>query len=291
MEKIFFITGVFALAMLLRRAGLVREKHTGMLVRYVMWFSLPCLTLAAIGKLDLRHTHFDIAVIAWLVMLGGAALSYCAGRAARLGDKRLRSFMLTATFPNTGFLGYPFAYSLYGSAGLSYAVIYDQIGMFPLFITLGFIMAGGFESLAGALRFPPLIALVAALALNMAGVPPSGHIAAILAGIGWTTLPLTIFIIGLKVRLGKGSDMKLVAWCLFLRMVAVPVILFLFLHLSGKSGLPYRVTLMESAMPPALTTGILALQYRLDEDLAVSCIGLGTLLAMVLFTVAMLLPA
>ena len=49
------------------------------------------------------------------------------------------------------------------------------------------------------------------------------------------------------------------------------------------------MALMESAMPPALTTGILALQFGLDEDLAVSCISLGTVISMVLFGIAMAL--
>ncbi len=291
MDKVLLITGIFVLAMFLRGAGLVREKHVAILVRYVIAVSLPCLTLAAIGTLDLHKAHFDIAVIAWLVMICGAALSYCAGRAAGLRDKRLRSFMLAATFPNTGFLGYPFAYSLFGATGLSYAVIYDQIGMFPLFITLGFLIAGGRESLPGALKFPPFIALIAALALNLAGFPPSGPVVALLGGIGWTTLPLTIFIIGFKVRITRGTDMKAVSYCLLLRMLVLPLLLLLVLHLLGKSGLPYNVALMESAMPPALTTGVLALQFRLDEELAVSCIGLGTLIGMIMFAIAMAMQA
>jgi predicted permease len=134
-----------------------------------------------------------------------------------------------------------------------------------------------------------LLALIVALALNWGGASPSGAAATILKGIGWTTLPLTIFIIGLKVRLTASSDIRPVLLCLSLRMVALPALLFLILHLMGKSGLPYKVTLMETAMPPALTTSILALKYRLDEDLAVSCISLGTVISMVLFTIAMAL--
>ena len=49
------------------------------------------------------------------------------------------------------------------------------------------------------------------------------------------------------------------------------------------------MALMESAMPPALTTGILALQFGLDEELAVSCISLGTVISLVLFSIAMAL--
>jgi len=289
MDKVLLITGIFFLAIIMRKAGFVRERHIGLLAAYVITVSLPCLTLMTIGRLDLKHAHFDIVVIAWLTMAVGIIASYAVGSLAGLEEKRLRAFMLAATFPNTAFLGYPFAYSLFGGAGLSYAVIYDQIGMFPFFITIGFFIAGGRESLRHSLRFPPLIALMAALLLNWWGIPFSGPVAKIIGVIGWTTLPLTIFIIGLKVRLTASSDIRPVLLCLFLRMMALPALLLLILHLLGKSGLPYKVTLMETAMPPALTTSILALQYRLDEDLAVSCISFGTVISMILFSIVMAL--
>jgi predicted permease len=289
MDKVFLITGIFCLAMLLRRLGVVREAHIRVLTQYVIIVSLPALTLATIGTMDLRHAHFDIAVIAWAVMGVGAALSYGVGKFAGFKAGKLRAFMLVTTFPNTGFLGYPFAFSLFGATGLSYAVIYDQMGMFLMFVSLGFLIAGGKESLHRSLRFPPLVALVAALALNWAGFAPTGTLASILKGIGWTTLPLTIFIIGLRVRLSALRDIRPVAWCLLLRMVIVPAVLFIVLHFLGKTGLPYHVTLMETAMPPALTNSILALQYRLDDDLAVACISIGTILGMILFTIAMMI--
>jgi predicted permease len=72
-------------------------------------------------------------------------------------------------------------------------------------------------------------------------------------------------------------------------MCVFPLLLFLLLHFNGKEGLPYQVTLMETAMPPALTTGILAILYRLDEDLAVACISAGTLICMLLFSITMLI--
>ena len=287
MDKVILITGIFSLAIILRRIGAVREKHVAMLVRYVLTVSLPCLTLMTIGALDLRNAHFDIAIIAWAVMLAGAAAAYLAGKAMSLEGARLRVFMLVTTFPNTGFLGYPFAFALFGSTGLSYAVIYDQMGMFPIFVSLGFLIAGGRESLRHAVRFPPLIALLAALALNGAGYTIAGPATQFLKAAGWTTLPLTIFIIGYRVRLKALRDYKPLVWCLILRMLVLPAVLVAIFHLLGKSGIPYQVTLMESAMPPALTTSILALQYRLDNDLAVACISVGTIISMIAFSIAL----
>ncbi|MGA7828738.1 MAG: AEC family transporter [Geobacteraceae bacterium] len=288
MDKVLLITGIFCLALILRRVGVVREKHLTHLVRYVISFSLPCLTLATISSLDLRKAHFDIAVIAWLVMFTGAALAYGIGKLIKLEGARLRVFMLVSTFPNTALLGYPLSYALFGATGLSYAVIYDQMGMFPVFLTLGFFIAGGKESIFHCLKFPPFLALLAALVLNGAGIRFPGSVATVLGWFGWTTLPLTIFLIGARVQLHSLRESKPVAVCLAVRMFLMPLLLLLAFHFLGKHGLPYRVTLLETAMPPALTTSIIALQFQLDEEFAIACISAGSLLCILLFTFGMI---
>ncbi len=289
MDKILLITGIFCLALILRRTGMVREKHLTHLVHYVISFSLPCMTLVTIGGLDLRKAHFDIAVIAWLVMFAGAAISFAVGKLMRLESARLRVFMLVSTFPNTAFVGYPLSYALFGATGLSYAVIYDQMGMFPVFLTLGFFIAGGKESIFHCLKFPPFLALLAALTLNVAGIRFSAPFDTVLGWFGWTTLPLTIFLIGARVRLTSLRDSKPIAACLAVRMILIPLLLLMVFHFLGKNGLPYQVTLLETAMPPALTTSIIALKYRLDEEFAIACISAGSLLCILMFTVSSVL--
>jgi hypothetical protein len=286
MDKILLITGIFCLALILRRVGVVREKHLSRLLRYVISFSLPCLTLMTIGSLDLRKAHFDIAVIAWVVMIAGAAIAYAVARLLRLEGARLRVFILVSTFPNTALLGYPLSYALFGETGLSYAVIYDQMGMFPIILTLGFFIAGGKESLFHCLKFPPFLALLAALALNIFGITFPAPVATVIGWLGWTTLPLTIFLIGARVRFSSLRDIKPIAACLGVRMFLIPLLLLAAFHFLGKHGLPYRVTLLETAMPPALTASIIALQYRLDDEFAMACISAGALLCILLFTVS-----
>lgn len=286
MDKILLITGIFCLALILRRAGVVREKHLTRLLRYVISFSLPCMTLMTIGSLDLRKAHFDIAVIAWVVMIAGAAIAYAVARILRLEGARLRVFILVSTFPNTALLGYPLSYALFGETGLSYAVIYDQMGMFPVILTLGFFIAGGKESLFHCLRFPPFLALLAALTLNIFGISFPAPVATVIGWLGWTTLPLTIFLIGARVQFSSLRDIKPIAACLGVRMFFIPLLLLTVFHFLGKHGLPYQVTLLETAMPPALTASIIALQYRLDDEFAIACISAGSLLCILLFTVS-----
>lgn len=285
MDKFLLIIIPFMSAMALRRLDLLRARHAEIITSYVINFSLPCLTIMTISTLDLKNANFAPVLMAWVVMAAGAGLAYFAGRILKLTGGKLRSFVLVVTFPNTCFLGYPLTFALYGSAGLPFAVIYDQMGMVPLFLTLGFLVAGGKKSLGSAMKFPPFIAMLFALIINMAGLTIPEIIASVLKGAGWTTLPLTIFLIGMKVSLTAVHDCKTVATSLVLRMVVIPALLFFSLALLGFKGLPYEVTLLESAMPPALTTSILASRYKLDEEFAVASISAGTILCMIVFAI------
>ncbi len=275
--------------MALRKAGVIRDRHSRFITSYVINFSLPCLTMMTINRLDLNNIDFKVVIIAWAVMAAGARLSYFAAKTLGLTGGKLRSFILVATFPNTCFVGYPVTFALYGSAGLTYAVIYDQMGMVPLFLTIGFMVAGGRKSLISALKFPPFIALLFALLLNKTGFSIPGAVAPILQWAGWTTLPLTIFLIGVKITLKAVHDYQNVAASVALRMIAIPALLFALLALLGITGLPYKVALLETTMPPALVTSILALRYNLDEEFAIASISVGTILGMFVFAVLTLL--
>jgi predicted permease len=283
MDKFLLIIIPFLSAMALRRLGVIREKHAVFITSYVINFSLPCLTIMTIGGLDLKHTDFTVVLVAWVAMAVGACISYYTGRFLKLTVGKLRSFILVVTFPNTCFLGYPLTFAVYGGTGLPFAVIYDQMGMVPLFLTLGFFVAGGKKSLGSALKFPPFIALLFALLLNLTGLTITAPFAPVLKGAGWTTLPLTIFLIGIKVTLKSVRDYKNVAASLALRMIVLPALIFISLAGLGIKGLPYDVALLESAMPPALITSILALKYNLDEEFAIASISAGTILCMVVF--------
>lgn len=285
MDKFLLIIIPFLSAMALRRIGVIGNRHAQFITSYVINFSLPCLTIMTITKLDLKHIDFNVVIIAWLVMAAGAGLSYFIGKLLGLAEGKLRSFILVVTFPNTCFVGYPVTFALYGSAGLPYAVIYDQMGMVPLFLTLGFLVAGGRKSLGSALKFPPFIALLFALLINKVGLDIPGIVAPVLTWAGWTTLPLTIFLIGARITFDAVRDYKNVAASVALRMIAMPALLFVSMSMLGMKGLPYSVALLETAMPPALVTSILALKYRLDEELAIASISAGTILGMLVFAV------
>jgi predicted permease len=280
MQQSWLIIATFSIAIILRRLGIVTGRTVTLVTDYVIYLSLPCLSVATLATTVFSHSHWRVTLVAWGVILLGALFGWLRARQHQLPHGQRSAMILVCAFPNTGFLGYPIAFSLFGAAGLSYAVIFDQIGMFPLFLTLGFALAGGRESMTAAVRFPPFIALLMGIGLNVGHVQIPHHLLTLLKWIGWTTLPLTVFLIGAKIRLRPMASPRLVLEALAIRMLLIPGILTIILLVAGANALPYRVAIMEAAMPPALSTSILAMKYGLDDDLTVTAIGLGTVLAL-----------
>jgi predicted permease len=65
-------------------------------------------------------------------------------------------------------------------------------------------------------------------------------------------------------------------------MFAVPALLLLVAVLTGEvDGIEWSASLLQSAAPPMVTAGIIAIAAGLEEELVVSVVGVGTLLSFV----------
>ncbi len=273
-ERVLFLILIFAVAYLLKTLGVFERDHSKVLIDYVIYFSLPALAFREMRGIPLNPETFGVVLLAWTVILSSLCLSFLLGRLLGFEGGTLRSFLLVSSFGNTAFLGYPFAYAFFGGEGLTYAVLYDQLGSFPLVVSLGFLIARGGFSPRDALLFPPLPALGAGLLSR--GFPLPGGVELFLDTVCASLVPVVLFAVGLRFELSdlRGS-LKGALPALLMKMVGAPLLTLILIEALGLKGTGYRVALLESAMPPMIMAGVLALRYRLDEGLALSAITLG----------------
>ena len=127
--------------------------------------------------------------------------------------------------------------------------------------------------------FPPLIALIAAVALMPVSYTPLA--ASVLSRVGGTLAPLALVSVGLQLRLGELSGNRgLLAMGLGCKLVLAPLlILALYAGLIGLRGQTTEVTLFESAMPPQLGGSIVAIKYGFDAKMISLMVGVGTVAA------------
>jgi predicted permease len=195
--------------------------------------------------------------------------------------------MLVGGLGNTSFFGVPMVEAFYGNAGISTAIIADQLGSFFTLSILGITVAGIYSSgrptaaeIARRIAlFPPFIAL--AIALLLIPVPFADWFMVLLKRLGDTLAPLALLSVGLQLRLGHVAEHKRnLAIGLAFKLVLAPLAIYLlYVQLFGAHGQAIQVTLFEAAMPPMITAAIVASEHDLDPPLANLMVAVGLILS------------
>mgnify|MGYP000576388476 CR=1 FL=1 len=118
----------------------------------------------------------------WFVFALGATFFWTAGRLFNLPRATCGGLMLYGSLGNTSFVGLPMIEAFYGTGYLATGLLIDQLGSYLALSTIGILVAGLYSSgpsgfdLHGAcrrcVRFPPLVAIVAAILLIPFDYPP-----------------------------------------------------------------------------------------------------------------------
>jgi hypothetical protein len=271
----------------LRRARVLPDATPAVLNTWVLYVALPALVVRRLAGVHVDASVLVPASMAWLQV--GLVAGLVAAVGPRVGwDRPTRAaLVLTAGFGNTSFVGYPLLEALRGPGALPVAVLCDQLGSFVALATVGIVVAttaaGGSVApralAARILRFPPLWALVVALAIGSHPLP--AWLAGVLDRLGDTLGPLALAAIGFQLRLrGTGPSTALTAG-LVTKLVVVPLVL---LGLYRAVGVPpdstLAVTVLEAGMAPMITGALLAADRGLAPELASRMVGLGVPLSL-----------
>lgn len=282
------VLGLLACGVVAGRTRAVPDGTAAVLDRLVIVLALPGLVLARVPDLDLDATTVVPVAVAWGQLLFLVGLVLLLARA--LGWSRLTTgtMLLCVPLGNTSFLGIPAVEALLGSEHVAYAIVYDQLGSFLALSTWGALVAaryggGARPTVTTVLRriatFPPFVALVVAVMVRFTGLPAAVEEVAEL--LGATLTPLAMLAIGLRLRLPPRSRTGPLAAGLVLRMAVAPAAVLGVAALVGGVGVAWDTAVLEAAMPPMVTAGIVATDAGLDDQLATALVGGGILLALV----------
>jgi predicted permease len=168
-------------------------------------------------------------------------------------------------------------------------VVYDQFGSFLILSTWGlWVLArygGDAKPSLGdmglrVLKFPPFVALV--LALTLMPAQPPHAIDAILQRLADALLPVVAMAVGLQVRLAlPAREAVPLAVGIGYKLALMPLLVCLLLPLLGLSGDMARAAVLETAMPPMITAGALAISHGLAPRLAAAFVGYGIVLSLI----------
>lgn len=293
MTNLVLLLVCFALGLGARSVKALPRDGFRVLNTWVLFVSLPALVLKAVHAVELRGELFVGAATLWLVFGGSAALALLAIRRRWASVPVAGALALAAGLGNTAFVGLPVIEALSGPAHavatVQLATMIDQLGSFgalsflavPLAISLGGGSLTARAVVARVVKFPPFLALILALVTRAWAFP--AVVEAVLARLADMMSPLALASVGwqLNVSALRGQGGRL-AVGLGYKMVLAPALVLAMLWAVHPSLTPVeRVTIVQAAMPPMVTSAVLAADNQLDAELASGLIALGLFVGVV----------
>jgi malate permease and related proteins len=245
----------------------------------------PCLVFHVIVTSSLDAGDIGRMALLTFLVIGGIGLI---GRAATLpfGLDRptVSAFLIVVMFSNSGNYGLPVVLFAFGQEALAHAAVYFVANAVATY-TLGvFIASAGRRSVwhaaRGVLRVPAIWgAAAASLALGL-GVQVPQPLMRPIELLSGAALPVMILVLGMQLERSARPDRPgLVLVAGLLTLVVTPVLALGAASLVGLSGAARQAAIVQSGMPSAVLTTILALEFDVAPSFVTACVMLSTLLS------------
>lgn len=165
------------------------------------------------------------------------------------------------------------------------AVIVDQPGSFMVVSTVAIVVAtmysrgktNGATMVKKILFFPPFIAFLLAIALNVFQMEIPHVLQSVFQKLGSTITPIALVAVGMQLEFDrKSKHWKFLTLGLFFKLFLTPAFFYVvYLLILGARGLEVQVSVLESAMAPMITGTIVASTYGLKPKLSSMMVGFG----------------
>lgn len=297
-SKLLLLPLCLTLGFLLKRYRVFSTHSAATLNAFIIWIAFPALVVIQVPKiLDQFKFSPDIfwpITAAWIAFIASALAIWVMGRFFNWNRKLCGALTLTAGLGNTSFVGFPVIEVLYGSEGIKYALIVDQIGSFFVLSTIGIFLAGFYSGnkirvitvLKRVSRFPPFTVAVAAAILSIlfsnSSFLEAAHPA--LERLSLTLVPLALVSVGCQLNFAL-ADLEIYSGALLsgllLKLVILPAAILGLIVLFGGLDLSATISVIEIAMGPMVTGAIIANEFNLEPKLANLMVGIGTPVSLV----------
>ena len=289
----FLVIGVCIIAgMFIRRLNfLPADAHKG-INAWILYLAMPAISFKYLPyiKWDLQLLFPILApVIVWL----GAWLYirfYSSG--SKITKSTAAGLTLSGGMSNASFLGFPMVAAFFSEKDIPIAVICDQMG-FILLSTVGIALAINASQtqqpsakifIKKILSFPAFWSCTLALILpRFIDISPLDPFFNKLSG---TVAPLALFSIGLQLKFkGYKNELKHISVTLLYKLVLAPAMIMFVALAFQLRGIITQVTIFEMAMPPLMSSSIVASEYKLNPNLTNLVVGIGLLVGFVTLTI------
>ena len=285
MSDLLLIPICIATGLFLSRIKAFPENSHKVINSVIIYVCLPALTLYYVPQIELNTGLIFPALVIWIIFPLSILFFVLLQRIFKWDKKSTGALILTGGLANTSFVGFPVLLALFGEDGLKIGVIIDQAGSFLVLSTLGIIVASIYSRgtfsvkniLFDILKYPSFIAFVISIIMISANVGHNQLSSSILHNLGAPTIILALISVGMQLK----PKIDMVLWKeisagLIYKLLLAPAVIFVIaVYIFNIHGLIFKVSMIESAMPPMVMGSVLATQFELNPKLANLMIGIG----------------
>lgn len=276
LEQIFFILFLLFIGYICKFLSFP-SNFSQSLNFFVIYISVPATILLQIPKITFDTSLLLPIITPWIVLALSVFLVLFVFKNESANTKA--ALLLLIPLGNTSFFGFPMLEAILGSEALKYAILYDQFGTFLILATYGSFVLAYYEGKKLTLKsitkkiaiFPPFIFLIFAFVV---GEMPQSSIK-YLQILSSTLVPLALISVGFSMQLRLENEKIVFAKALVLKLLLIPFIILVSFRVFGFSDLVASATLLESAMPPMITAGALAISAGFAPRLSAALVGYG----------------
>ena len=301
-KAILVIVILYALALLMRRRGVLNEEHSMVLARIVTDLCLPAMIFVSLAGQSVRLNQLAPALVMLGLELTCIALAWIISVWLGFNKAQQGAVVFCSAFGSSTFLGYPIIIAMFPIKieALTEAVLISEIGVgYPIFI-LGPILAAYFgsgksdskskwSSSLGFFKSPVFFALIIGLLWGVFRLPgkdnaflaPMFQVCHVLAS---ALTPMAILSVGLMFKLPNVRKILVALGIVILiKLLFKPLLAGSIAVLLDFPKLWKDVLVLLAAMPPAVLGAVFLRRYGGDASLAsalllaasiVSCVSL-----------------
>lgn len=261
------------------------------LSRLLVYVFTPFLIFKGVAFSDLSGSEAgQLVAVAILMSVGIALVAWMVAHWTQLDRRTAAAFTLSATLINAGNYGLPLNRFAFGAPGEERAIVFF-IATVIVSYTLGVFLAS-FGNLSARLALrnvfgvPLVYAALLGLAVNLLNVDlplPMTRAVGLMAD---AAIPAMLAVLGVQLsRASVRGRMQPIVLASALRLLVGPLIAVGLVALLGLEGLARQVAIVQSAMPTAVVTGVLAVEFGADAELVTATILVSTVASVITLSV------
>ena len=262
------------------KANVIKEKDLGVISSLVVKVSLPififCNTILGATREQLA-SDFAILPLAFALFALLTVVAKIMSKSTGMAGARKRVYEALFIFGNVGFIGIPLISAVMPQRGMVYIALFtivDQLVLWTLGVYLTSPGDGGFSlSQLKNMLNPPLVAIIAAIAIILCGLELPVQLTDPLKAIGAVTTPLSLMYIGASLCF---CDFRSILTCkeiyvgIAVKMLVAPIAIYHVLALCGFEGDICLTMALIASLPTMLTVAMLASANGVEGEYSVS---------------------